>query len=176
MCLFVPAILLEPLAELLSLFLCVTPTLTVSVHCSSVCDFRLLPVKPLSPVGPPTVSLEVDKKSTEILRDVTKVFVFPTIMFIYLYAVFVSTSVILMFVRLFAAEWQRRPRTIFPADSGRTHLSGVETRQAAVRSRQEGRRAGAVHRQLTGARHGGQSKHPHVAKLSKESCLIRTSS
>lgn len=48
-------------------------------HCSSsLCDCRLLPVKPLSPLEPPSVSDEADKKSTEILADFTKVAVLFT--------------------------------------------------------------------------------------------------
>lgn len=77
-----------------------------------------------------------------------------------------------MFVRLFAGK-QHHQRTVFPADSGRAHLSGAQTGQAAVGQGQEGSGAGAVHWQPAGAHHGRQSEHPHVAELSEEGRLSR---
>lgn len=53
------------------------------------------------------------------------------------------------------------PRHV-PADSGQAHLSGAQTEEAAVRKRQKGNGAGAVHRESACVRHKRQSGYPQV--------------
>jgi len=68
-------------------------------------------------------------------------------------------------------QWRWVERTLLAADSGGTHLSGAQTRKAAVGERQKSSGAGEVHRRLACADHRRETKYSHVPERSEKSYL-----
>lgn len=64
----------------------------------------------------------------------------------------------------FSGERRRAERAVLAADSGGAHLAGAQAGEPALGEGPKDIRAGAVHRQLAGARHGRAAEYSLVCE------------